>query len=102
MGEFTPVFTELEMEVTKILNERTAMGLQASILSDTTMSASGDVYSRHVVIGDTVSLHTVHQFCHQSPIGKIDGFGLSVHCVGVSDVRKYTRYLDGEGYDVRL
>lgn len=97
MGKFIPVFTDLEIEISKILNQRTSMGLQASILSDMTMSASGDVYSRHVVIGDTVSLHTIHQFCHQSPIGKIDGFGLSVNSVGVSDVRKYTRYLDGEG-----
>ncbi|NRS51006.1 hypothetical protein [Brevibacillus sp. HB2.2] len=97
MGKFTPVFKELEMEVTKILNKLTAMGIRATILSDTVRAVSEEVYTRTVLIADSMGLHTVHQFCHQSPIGKVDGFGLSVNCVGVSDVRKYTRYLDGEG-----
>ncbi|MGG4444516.1 hypothetical protein [Brevibacillus fortis] len=96
MGKFVPVFTDLEMAVTKILNERTAMGLKAAILRDTTMSVSEDVYTRHVVIGDSVGLHTLHQFCHQTRSGEIDGFGLSVNCVGVYDIRKYMRYLEGE------
>ncbi|MGG4447601.1 hypothetical protein [Brevibacillus porteri] len=96
MGKFIPVFTELEMAVTKILNERTAMGVRATILSDKVRTVSEGVFTRTVLIADSMGLHTVHQFCYQTACG-MDTFGLSQNCVSEPEVRRYIRYLDGEG-----
>ena len=96
MSEFKPVFPELELAVTKLLNARTSMGLYATILSDKTTSVSGgNIYSRKVVIADEMGLHTIHQFCYQSPSGESDSFGLSKDSVSVVDIRKYMGYLEG-------
>ncbi|MFI8712000.1 hypothetical protein [Brevibacillus brevis] len=97
MGKFTPVFTDLEMAVTKILNEQTAMGVRATILSDKVRTVSEEVYVRTVLIADSMGLHTVHQFCYQTPTGGIETFGFSQNSVSEPEVRKYMRYLDGEG-----
>ncbi|NRS20641.1 hypothetical protein HP398_29920 [Brevibacillus sp. HB1.4B] len=96
MGKFTPVFRELELAVTEILNKQTAMGVHATILSDTVRSvAEEEVYTRTVLIADSMGLHTVHQFCYQTPSGGIETFGFSQNCVSEPEVRKYMRYLDG-------
>ncbi|WP_188068636.1 hypothetical protein [Brevibacillus brevis] len=96
MRKFTPVFTDLEMAVTKILNKQTTMGVHATILSDTVRTVSEEVYTRTVLIADSMGLHTVHQFCYQTPSGAIDTFGFSQNCVSEPEVRKYMRYLEGE------
>ncbi|KZE39147.1 hypothetical protein AV540_25880 [Brevibacillus parabrevis] len=86
---FTPAFPELELAVTELLNARTSIGLFATILSDKTTSVSGgNIYSRKVVIADEMGLHTVHQFCYQSPSGESESFGLSKDSVNEVDVKK--------------
>ncbi|WP_157696770.1 hypothetical protein [Brevibacillus formosus] len=97
MGKFIPVFTDLEIAITKILNERTATGVRATILSDRVRTVSEEVYARTVLIADSMGLHTVHQFCYQTPIGTIDTFGFSQNCVSEPEVRRYMRYLESEG-----
>lgn len=94
MGKFTPVFKELELAVTEILNKRTALGIRATILSDTVKTVSEEVYTRAVLIADSMGLHTVHQFCYQTPTGGIETFGFSQNCVSEPEVRKYIRFLD--------
>ncbi|GEC93639.1 hypothetical protein [Brevibacillus brevis] len=96
MGKFIPVFTDLEMAVTKILNDRTATGVRATILSDRVRTVAEEVYARTVLIADSMGLHTVHQFCYQTPIGIIENFGFSQNCVSEPEVRKYMHYLDGD------
>lgn len=93
---FTPVFPELELTVTKLLNDRMAMGLYATILSDWTSSATGEVFVRKVVIADPQGLHTISQFCLQKSSGEADCFGLSKDSVSAMDARKYMEYLGAQ------
>lgn len=96
MDKFTPVFPELELAVTELLNARTSMGLYATILSDRTSSATGEVFVRKVVIADPQGLHTISQFCLQTSSGEADCFGLSKDSVSAMDARKYMEYLGAQ------
>ncbi|WP_425622496.1 hypothetical protein ACPT9H_18160 [Brevibacillus borstelensis] len=96
MNTFTPVFPELELAVTELLNARTSMGLYATILSDRTSSATGEVFVRKVVIADPQGLHTISQFCLQTPSGEADCFGLSKDSISAMDAKKYMEYLGAQ------
>ncbi|MDR4997865.1 hypothetical protein [Brevibacillus parabrevis] len=96
MDKFTPAFPELELAVTKLLNERTSRGFFATILSDKINNATGEVFSRKVVTGDVMCLHVIHQFCFLTANGDTETSGVSQDSVSVVDIRKYMGYLEGE------